>query len=454
MDRSQTLAEKRPVAPEKETAPERRPSQPALQPVQRKSPLPWLIFWIIVIIVGILAWRHWDTIESYISSSGSQTQSTARQKGAGQSIPVVAATAKKGNIRIYFDGLGSVTPFATVTLKTQVNGQIFTIYYREGQLVKRGDPLLDIDPRPYQVQLEQANGKLASDKAYLDNAKIDLDRYQSAYSNGGAVSDQVVATQKALVDQYVGNVLSDQAAVDSAKLDLIYCHITSPIDGRIGLQLVNLGNYVQTSDTTGLAIITQLQPIALVFALPEDDLQQVMKTSGGVGLPVDAYDHDDQQLLATGTVVAVDNEVSPNTATFNVKATFANKDSSLFPNEFVNAHLLVDTKRGVTVVPAAAVQNGPDGTFVYLFNSSDQTVHVRNVQVGPTEGDIVSLTGIQPGDVVVTDGTDKLQDGSKVTPTMQDFGAAAGSTTQPAHTGHRRHAASASDTQPSGGSGQ
>ncbi|HUB26655.1 MAG TPA: efflux RND transporter periplasmic adaptor subunit, partial [Tepidisphaeraceae bacterium] len=269
---------------------------------------------------------------------------------------------------------------------------------------------------------------------------------------GGAVSDQVVATQQALVDQYEGNVLSDKAAVDAAKLDLVYCHITSPIDGRIGLQLVNIGNYVQTTDTTGLAIITQLQPIAVVFALPEDDLPDVMRTNGGFGLPVDAYDHDDQQKLASGTVLAVDNVVNPNTATFNVKATFANKDSSLFPSEFVNAHLLVQTQRGVIIVPAPAVQTGPDGLFAYVYDPSDQTVHVHTIQLGPTEGDIDSVTGIQPGEVVITDGTDKLQDGSKVKITIQDFGAS-GSTTQPtARTGRHHHPttnATAAGTQPS-----
>jgi membrane fusion protein, multidrug efflux system len=386
--------------------------------------LQWLIFLAVVAGGGYLCWTHLDTIKSWLgigASSGNSTSS--RGRGANGPIPVVAATARTGVIHVYLPGLGQVTPLKTVTVRTQVSGQIISIPFEEGQIVNQGDLLVEIDPRPYQAALEQAQGKLLSDKAFLENAKIDLQRDQDAYKNGGAVSDQQVATQKALVDQYDANIIGDQGQVDAAKVNLAYCHITSPITGRIGLRQLDLGNVVQPSDATGLAVITQLQPITVVFALPEDDLDQVIhKPNGGSGLPVQAYDHDETELLATGNVIALDSQVDPTTATFKVKANFDNKDNALFPQQFVNAHLLVEVLRNQVVVPTAAVQHGPDAsTFAYVVKS-DQTVETRDVKEGAIENDVESITGIQPGEIVVTDGTDKLVEGSKVVVTMTTFG--------------------------------
>jgi multidrug efflux system membrane fusion protein len=420
------------------------PRQSAI-PIQRPNRLGrWLVG--VVVVCVLAAGAYWG-IKLWRSSAGADSGSS--RSLANQTIPVTAARTWKGDIHIYLDGLGSVTPFNTDTMKSRVDGEIMKIYYTEGQDVKAGDPLIDIDPRPYQVQLEQAQGQLIKDQAALENAKIDLQRYTDAFAHGGAVSDQQVATQQATVDQDQGVVQSDQSQVDNANLDLVYCHITAPITGRIGLRLVDVGNIIHATDTTGLAVITQLDPIAVVFALPEDDVSQVFRKNGGVGLPVQAYDHDDQELLTTGTVIAVDNQVNTTTGTFNVKASFDNKDSALFPNQFVNAHLLARTIHNATIVPTAAVQRGPDNTFAYVVDPADQTVHIRNIQVLPGEDDIVSVGGLEAGDIVVTDGTDKLQDGSKVVVTMGTYSSTTQPTTQPgARKGHR-HAPGSADTRSS-----
>jgi membrane fusion protein, multidrug efflux system len=396
-----------PSAPERKTA---LPAPPEPAP-QRSHWLRNLIVLCVLAAAAYLGWRYWST-------SSAASSAAAGRAAANRAVSVVAAKARRGDVHIYLTGLGYVTPFETVTVHTRVDGQIMKIEFKEGQMVKVGDPLVEIDTRPYQATLDQDQGQLTRDQAYLDNAKIDLARDEAAFKDG-SVSDQQVATQKATVDQYVGIVETDQSQIEAAKLNLVYCHITSPITGRIGLRLVDLGNIVQTTDATGLAVITQLQPISVVFALPEDDLGQVVgQSNGGVGLAVDAYDHDDQIHLASGVVEAVDNEVSIATATFNVKATFQNKDNALFPNQFVNAHLLASTLHNQVLVPAAAVQHGPDGgAFVYVVKS-DQTVGIVNVQEGAVEADSIAVVGVQPGDVVVTDGTDRLQDGSKVTVSM------------------------------------
>jgi multidrug efflux system membrane fusion protein len=396
------------------------PPLPTIAPPRAKSSvIPWLIFLVLAGVGGYFAYLHWQPIRAYVMSLTSPAAATGRGRGGGGPVPVTGAAAGRADVHVYLEGLGEVTPLKTVTMHTQVDGQIVKIGFEEGQIVHEKDLLAEIDPRPYQAALEQAKGKLGSDQAFLANAKIDLKRYQDSYAKDKAVSDQQVATQQALVDQYQANVVSDQGAVDAAQVNLAYCSITSPITGRIGLRLVDLGNIVHTTDTTGIAVITQIQPITVVFTLPEDDLDQIVtKPNGGKGLPVQAYDRDDQNILATGEVLALDNQVDPTTGTFKVKASFANEQNTLFPQQFVNAHLLADIKRQQTVVPTAAVQHGPDGgAFVYVVNS-DQAVEIRNVREGASESDFEAVTGIDPDDVVVTDGTDKLQEGSKVAVTM------------------------------------
>ena len=350
------------------------------------------------------------------------TQAAAPKKGkgggGGGAVPVVAAVAKRGDMPVYLDGLGSVQAFYTVTLKTRVDGQIMKVYFEEGQFVKEGDPLIEIDPRPFEVQKEQAEAQLARDQALLANARLDLERYQVLFKQE-AVPKQTLDTQVATVNQTEAVIKSDQAAIDSAKLQLVYAHITSPITGRIGLRLVDPGNVVHASDTNGLAVITQLQPIAVVFNIAEDSLPQVTrKMAVGEKLPVYAYDRTLKTRLAVGTLATIDNQIDQTTGTVRFKGVFENKDLALFPNQFVNARLLIDTKRGATLIPTAAIQRSPDSTFVYVVKD-DNSVEIHNIKQGVTEGDEAAVdSGLAPGDKVVVDGIDKLQQGSKVSVRM------------------------------------
>ncbi|HLH40613.1 MAG TPA: MdtA/MuxA family multidrug efflux RND transporter periplasmic adaptor subunit [Bryobacteraceae bacterium] len=355
-----------------------------------------------------------------ITQMSPQAAGPKKGKGAdaGRPVPVVAAVAKRGDMPVYLDGLGSVQAFYTVTLKTRVDGQIMKVYFEEGQFVKEGDPLIEIDPRPFEVQKEQAEAQLARDQALLANAKLDLERYQVLFKQE-AIPKQTLDTQIATVNQDQAVIKSDQAAIDNAKLQLTYAHITSPITGRIGLRLVDPGNIVHASDSTGLAVITQLQPIAVVFNIAEDNLPQVnKKLAAGVKLPVYAYDRNVKTKLATGTLATIDNTIDQTTGTLKFKGVFENKDLALFPNQFVNARLLIDTKHGATIIPTAAIQRSPDSTFVYVVKD-DNTVEIRNIKQGVTEGDEASIdSGVEPGDKVVIDGIDKLQQGSKVSVRM------------------------------------
>jgi membrane fusion protein, multidrug efflux system len=336
--------------------------------------------------------------------------------GAGFTVPVVIATAQKADLPVYFNGLGTVTAFNTVTVRSRVDGQIVRINFTEGQTVHQGDSLIEIDPRPYQVQLEQAEGQLAKDQAQLRDIQVNYDRFQLLFKEG-VIPKQQVDTQLAQVGQFEGSIKADQGMIDSAKLQLVYCHITAPITGRIGLRLVDLGNIVHSGDVNGLLVITQLQPISVIFSLPQDQLSQVLgKLHGSQQLTVEAYDRDDTTKVATGKLLTIDNQIDTSTGTYKLKAVFNNENNTLFPNQFVNTHLLVDTKRNATTVPAPAIQRGPQGTYVYVAQK-DNTVKIQPVTIALSSGNLVGISqGIQPGDVVVIDGQDKLQDGSKIDP--------------------------------------
>jgi multidrug efflux system membrane fusion protein len=329
-------------------------------------------------------------------------------------IPITTATTKQGDIGVYITALGTVTPVYTVTVTSRVQGEIMAIHYTEGQMVKAGDPLVDIDPRPYQVQLAQAEGQLQHDQAVLNEAKIDLARYQTAFKKN-AIAEQQVADQEQTVLQDEGTVKNDQAGIDSAKLSLVYCHITSPITGRVGLRMIDLGNIVQAGSTSGLVVVTQLQPITLVFNVAEDYLPQIQaQVHQGHKLAVDAFDRDQQKKIASGSLLTTDNQIDTTTGTVKLKAIFPNQDESLFPNQFVNARLLVDTQHGVTLVANAAIQRSAQGSFVYIVKPDD-TATMQTVTPGVTDGGVTAVQGLQPNEVVAASGFDKLQDGAQVT---------------------------------------
>jgi multidrug efflux system membrane fusion protein len=327
---------------------------------------------------------------------------------------VIAATARTGNIGVFYTGLGAVTPLATVTVRSRVDGQIISIRYREGDTVQKGELLAEIDDGPYRAALTQAEGQLIRDQATLENARIDLARYQQLVPLK-AVPEQQLATQQATVHQSEGVVKLDQGQIDSARVNLAYTRITAPVSGRVGLRLVDLGNIVHAADTNGLLVITQMDPISVIFTIAEDQLQVVLgKVTAGQTLEVDAYDRSGTAKLAQGSLSTLDNQVDPTTGTLKLRATFSNAKGALFPNQFVNARLLVQEKRGVTLVPTVAVQRNSQATYVYIVKP-DSTVTLRPITIGTTEGDDSEVTsGLAAGDVVVMTGVDKLQEGSKV----------------------------------------
>jgi multidrug efflux system membrane fusion protein len=337
----------------------------------------------------------------------------ARASSTPAAVPVAVATVSRADVPVRLSALGSATAFNTVTVRPRVDGQLMTVLFREGQFVNRGDLLAEIDPRPFQVQLEQAQGQLARDQAQLANARVDLTRYQTLLGQD-SIAQQNVAAQASTVAQLEAALKVDQAAIDSALLNLTYSRITAPISGRVGLRLVDAGNVVSASSTTGLVVITQVEPIAVVFTLPEDALRTVLpRIRAEANLPVDAFDRSGATRLASGSVVTVDNQIDQSTGTVRIKAVFENRDHALFPAQFVNVQLLADTQRAQLVVPAAAVQQGPQGPFVYVVG--DGKAAVRPVAVGITEGDRAAITnGLNAGDLVITDGIDRLREGSAV----------------------------------------
>jgi len=328
-------------------------------------------------------------------------------------IPVVVGVSQNKDIPIYLSALGAVTPTYSVTVRTMINGILLRVLFREGQMVKTGDLLAEIDPRPYQAQLLQYQGQLQRDNALLANALIDLQRYQKLYRQD-SISQQALATQQSLVEQYRGASKVDQGLIDTVKVNLLYCEITAPMDGRVGLRLVDPGNFVQTSDTGGLAVINTLNPITVIFTVAEDYIQQILRQmDSGQPLMVEAYDRTQKNLLATGTLLTMDNQVDPNTGTVKLRAQFANGNNQLFPSQFVNVKLLVNILHHATVVQTAAIQYGPKDSFVYVLNN-DNTVSAKPVIVGVTQGEFTTVTGLTPGQFVVVEGTDKLVDGSRV----------------------------------------
>jgi membrane fusion protein, multidrug efflux system len=333
---------------------------------------------------------------------------------APRAVPVAVTPAVQQDMPVYLTGLGSVTAFNTVSVKSRVDGQLVAVNFREGQQVNKGDLLILIDPRPYEVQLAQAEAQLYKDQASLRDAQLNYQRFKDLLQVSGAMSQQQVDTQKSTADQFEGAVRADQATIDNAKLQLAYCHITAPVSGRIGLRLVDVGNIVHATDANAMLVITQLQPISVIFTLPEDSLPAVVKRMRQGTLTVDAYDRDDKTKLATGTLLTIDNQIDQTTGTDRLKATFDNKDGVLFPNQFVNIRLLLDVRKNSTLVPSVAVQRGPQGSFVYVVKA-DKTVEARTVTVALTQSNQSAIgSGLQVGEVVVTDGQDKLQNGAKV----------------------------------------
>jgi membrane fusion protein, multidrug efflux system len=371
--------------------------------------------WLLILLLLALGYYVFRLKSGAPRSSAAPSQAArAGARGPGV-IPVVATRVRKGDIGVYFAGLGAVTPIYTVTVKSRVDGQLMRVLYKEGDTVHQGEMLVEIDTRPFAVQLEQAEGQLMKDQALLDNARIDLARYQTLLTQN-AIPEQQVATQKALVAQYEGMVKVDQGQVASARLNLTYCHITAPITGRVGLRLVDPGNIVHASDANGLLVITQVQPISVVFTVAEAQVPVILqKMRLGQRLRVDAYDSGNTAKLAQGWLTTLDNQIDQTTGTLKLRATFDNRNNTLFPNQFVNARLLVEEKLGVALLSTAAVQRNSQTTYVYVVKP-DSTVTVRPIAVGTTEGDQSEITsGLSPGEVVVMTGVDKLQEGTKVT---------------------------------------
>jgi len=406
-------------------------------------------FWIIVFVVILLAviasagayyFLYMPKAQEQATTTSAKTGAAGKHGGGSDKIRVVPATAAKGDISVYLTGLGAVTPMYTDTIQSRVNGQLMKVLFKEGQMVKEGDLLLQIDARPYEAQLAQYTAQKEHDQALLDNANIDLQRYQTLWKQD-SIPQQTVATQESLVKQDQGTVDSDQALIDATKLNISYCNITAPISGRVGLRLVDPGNYVQSTSSNGLLVITQIQPITVIFTIPEDNVPAVMaKLQANQTLTVEAFDRAQKNKLATGTLLTTDNQIDSATGTLKLKAIFQNEDNALFPNQFVNTKLTVETKKDVVIIPVAAIQYGTQGTFVYVVDASDPknaTVSMKNVTVGTINGDKAEIqSGVDAGDVVVIDGVDKLTSGSKVIlSTGDDSKTQSGATAAPAGTG-------------------
>jgi multidrug efflux system membrane fusion protein len=401
-----------------------------------------------LIAVAILVGGIWF-YRSRTSAAGAASAGLGGPAAIGapraMAIPVVVATATKGDLPVFYNGLGTVNAFNTVTVRSRIDGQLLSVAFKEGQLVKEGDVLAEIDPRPYQVQLEQAQGQLARDVAQQQDAQVNLDRYKLLYKEG-VIPKQQLDTQQASVGQFDGAIQTDKATIDNAKLNIVYCRITAPISGRVGLRLVDAGNMVHATDTNGLLVITQLQPIAVLFSLPQDQLPVVYKKlRSGQQLTVEAFDRDNTSKITTGKLLTIDNQIDPTTGTYKLKAVFGNEDNALFPNQFVNIHLLVNTLRDVVLVPTTAVLRGSQGTYAFAV-SKEGTVKIHAITIADANGSVTAISsGLNQGDVVVTDGQDKLQDGSKVDARQAPV------SMQPAKTSSLGNSANSPFASPSGG---
>lgn len=413
-DHEQTLLAPPPGStPEPPKTGSQKPSAPPPPEKPRSRRRTWL--WLAaLLLLAIVAWFVWPKRQAQTASKNAK----GGGRGAAASTPVVATRAETGNIGVYVTGLGAITPIYTVTIKSRVDGQLMAVHFKEGDLVQEGDPLIEIDPRPYQAVVDETQGALIRDQALLANSRVDLTRYQTLLAQD-AIPEQQLATQRALVTQYEGTVKNDQGLLDAAKLNVTYSHITAPITGVVGLRLVDPGNIVHSSDANGMLVMTQIQPISVIFTISEDQLPPILqKIRGGQKLPVDAWDRQNTKKIASGTVATLDNEIDQTTGTVKLRAIFANENRALFPNQFINARVLQQEKTGVTLLPSAAIQRNTETTYVFLIKP-DNTVTVRNITVGTTEGDQSEIvSGLSPGNAVVMTGVDKLQEGGKVVPSF------------------------------------
>ncbi|KWH30328.1 RND transporter MFP subunit [Burkholderia cepacia] len=443
---------------QKPTPPSNDPASPAARRPRRTLMAGALA---VVVIGGLLWWHPWNRTPaagSAATGAGASAAGGGGHRGRGGPAamanipqPVQVATATQGEMPIVLSALGTVTPLANVTVKTQLSGYLQSVSFQEGQIVRKGDVLAQIDPRPYQVSLENAEGTHARDSALLATARLDLKRYQTLLAQD-SIASQTVDTQASLVKQYEGAVKTDQAAIDSAKLNLTYARITAPVSGRVGLRQVDPGNYVTPGDTNGIVVITQLQPMSVIFTTSEDNLPQILKqVNAGQKLSVTAYNRNNTVPLETGSLATLDNQIDTSTGTVKLRANFDNKEGMLFPNQFVNTRLLVDVMRNATIVPTSAVLTGSIGQFVYVVKP-DNTVTVRKVTVGPVDGERTSIvSGVSLGERVVTDGSDRLREGAKISipadkpkgaSGARGAGAASGASGAGGQRGGHRHGAS------------
>jgi multidrug efflux system membrane fusion protein len=358
----------------------------------------WILVLLVVVLIVVLVWRHLDTAK--------------KAKPAPAKITITTATASKGNIGVYLDAIGTVTPVYTDSITSQVNGLVVAVHFTEGQLVSKGDPLIDIDSRPYRATLLQAQGALERDENVLAQARMDLERYRDAWARN-AIAKQILDDQEKLVLQDEGTVKNDQGTVQFDQIQVEYCHITAPIAGRVGLRLVDPGNVVQSAGSATLAVITQLEPITVIFTIPEDSLGPVQaRLQKKAKLPVDAFDRTAQTKIGSGELLTLDNQIDTTTGTVKARSIFANKNDALFPNQFVNTRLLVNTLQGVTLIPASAIQQNGQASFVYVIQNN--IAQMRSIKPGVTDGGVTQVDSINPGDVVANSSFDKLQDKTAV----------------------------------------